>query len=551
MGKLKFGELLVQRGLIEREELDRALSYQKKHGGKIGEILVEQGLLSEREVTDLLSTQLKMPKVYLDVTKIKEDIVCSLPKDICVKYDIIPFKREGNRVWVAMEDPLNALALEQIKMETNIEIKPVLAAKNEVENALSFFFSASKITPDSIEDYSKLSEVVSAKKIVDFEVLERTIEESYIKQYVNFMFSEAKLADAAEMHIEKDGNISRVRFRVHGILEEKFLIPGEYHFPIVSRIKKLAELDIRELENSQSGKVILVDEDGEINCTLTTVPALKGENLMVQFLIQDQSMLTLEHIGFSDEDIKYLAKQLRSPSGLILVAGATAVQKTLILYSLLQELNSIYRKIVTIEKLAHYEFPIITQIQLQPKKGMDFERTFSLALEQDPDVLFIDEITDEAVLQQVTKIAASGKLILTSIPGKDTFNAVKRLTDMGVKPYLISEIVNFVISYRKLRKLCPQCKEGYQTRAGGNKKMKLYKSPGCEHCKNRGYIGTTEIYELLKGDILNTDSIPDYSDLQKIKEAARKDNMRTLWQKGFILAKKGVVSIEEVYRAIR
>ncbi len=549
---LKLGELLLFSGKITKEQLNEALEDQKTSKMKLGEVIVSKGWLSLDDIIEALETQLGFPKVDLSKYEINSNVATLIPESIVRKYKLIAIDKKDDMLLVAMIDPLNFVAIDDIRLFTKMEVMPCLAYGADLDQVIDRYYSSffTRKTLDELSDVFLPTEEESAEE----EMLE--VATAPIVKLVNSIIEQAMRSNASDIHIEPSHNDIRVRFRIDGDLTEIMVLPKSNLSPIVTRVKIIGRMDIAEKRIPQDGRVEMKFNDREIDLRISTLPTVYGEKIVLRILDKSNFNFTKEKLGFSKDNLDKLNKMIAQPYGMLLVTGPTGSGKTTTLYTILRELNVESKNVITVEDPVEYKLKGINQVQVNVKAGLTFASGLRSILRQDPDTIMIGEIRDAETAEIAVRAAITGHLVLSTLHTNDSPSTVARLVDMGLEPYLVSSAVIGIISQRLVKLLCPKCKEKYIASDSekrilgieGDNEVTLYKPVGCNSCNN-GYKGRSAVHEVMLVNesirrLINTGANTD-----DIRSQALKDGMTTLLQSASDLALKGDTSFEEIMRA--
>lgn len=549
--RLKLGELLISAGKISEKQLQEALELQKRTRKKLGEALVDSNFITEKDIIEVLEFQLGIPHIDLDDYNIKKSVVELIPESIVRRYELIAIDKKGDIIMVAMVDPLNIFALDDVKLATQSEVQPVISTKANILRAIDRFYSKGA-TKKVVEEFEETFLPIGTDDLEDTELLEVTT--APIVRLLNSLIEQAIKEKASDIHIEPYADDIRVRFRVDGDLREITTLNKTSHSGIITRIKIIGKMDIAEKRIPQDGRVETKISGNEIDMRISTIPTVYGEKIVIRILDRTGFMFTKKDIGFSLKDLKLFDKILTQPYGMILVTGPTGSGKTTTLYTVLQELNQIEKNIITIEDPVEYKLHGINQVQINPKSGLTFASGLRSILRQDPDIVMIGEIRDSETAEIATRAAITGHMVLSTLHTNDSPSAIARLSDMGIAPYLVSSAIIGVVSQRLVKLLCPRCKIPYEASEkeknvmGLNKDRKLMLNrvgQGCSSC-NKGYKGRTAIHELMPINEEIRRLIDDGANVDTLRSKAIERGMTTLLYAAVSLAKKGDISYDQV-----
>ena len=550
---LKLGELLLYAGKISKEQLNKALEDQKTTKMKLGEIIVNKGWLNLDEIVESLELQLGFPKVDLSKYEINSNVVTLIPESIVKKYKLIAIDKKDDSLVVAMADPLNFFAIDDIKLYTKMDVIPCLATISDVERAIERYYS-SILTQKALNEFSDAFVPAEDDIGAEEEMLEVTT--APIVKLINSIIEQAMRGKASDIHIEPSNNDIRVRFRIDGDLKEIMTLPKSNLSAIVTRVKIIGRMDIAEKRIPQDGRVEMKFNDNEIDLRISTLPTVYGEKIVIRILDKSNFNFTKEGLGFSKENLDKLNKMIAQPYGMLLVTGPTGSGKSTTLYTILRELNVQTKNVITVEDPVEYKLKGINQIQVNVKAGLTFAAGLRSILRQDPDTIMIGEIRDSETAEIAVRAAITGHLVLSTLHTNDSPSTIARLIDMGLEPYLVSSAVIGIISQRLVKLLCPKCKEKYEASdsekrilgINGEKDAILYKPVGCNSCNN-GYRGRAAVHEVMLVNENIRRLINKGANTDDIRRSALEDGMSTLLQSAADLALKGDTSFEEIMRA--
>lgn len=566
--KKSFGEFLVDLGILTNEQLKKASEEQKIRQERLEQTLIRKGYAKDDVIFQCLANYYGLPYVDLDSYLIDDKAVKIVPEDIARRHTIIPIFKIGDRLTVAMENPLNLPALDELRNRTKMEIEIVISTENKIRKAIEQHYG-SGIT--KIEDTFRQSlqqniqqqrEGPDYHKTYELELKEsiESLEATSATKMFDLILMQAIRDRASDIHLEPDEKSLRIRFRIDGYLFETLTLPKAVHPAITSRIKILAEMDIAETRLPQDGNFNVKMGDRGFEIRVSTFPTIYGENVVLRILDQTSPLLSLEDLGLSEDILIQFKKLLRRPNGMILVTGPTGSGKTTTLYACLNIINSVDKNIITIEDPVEYRLPLVRQTQVNPKAGITFATGLRSILRQDPDVIMVGEIRDLETSEIAIQAALTGHLVLSTLHTNDAPEAITRLLDIGVEPYLISSALIGVLAQRLVRTICPHCKIPMPTdkvilKEFGNlvKELKqeptLFKGKGCKQCKQSGYLGRTGIFELLVINEKIKALISERASTNEIREVAHEElGLRSLREDGLLKVLKGITTLNEVER---
>lgn len=556
-GRKKLGDLLVEAGKITKEQLMEVLKKQRASGKRLGELLVEDGVISEDEIMNVLTVQLKMKRAYLEDIKFDKNAISMVPEFLARKYNVIPLDVQDGILRVAMEDPLNIFAIDDLKISTGLKIETLISGKKEISSSIDRYYS----NYVAEEMAKKLSEEAKSKKIeIDSESISsmEDIKNAPIVKLVDTIINNAVKLGVSDIHIEPFEEYVRVRYRIDGMLQETLRIPKESNSALTTRIKIMANLNIAEKRLPQDGRVVSNIDGMEVDLRVSILPTVYGEKIVVRILNKQSFMVDKKELGLNKKDIETLGEILKSPFGIILVTGPTGSGKSTTLYSILKELNTLEKNIITVEDPVEYVMEGISQVNVNNKAGLTFASGLRSILRQDPDVVMIGEIRDNETAEIAIRAAITGHLVLSTIHTNDAASAVVRLIDMDVQPYLVSTAIAGIIAQRLVRKICPKCKYTYEANQvekellniSRDEKTVLYKGRGCPFCNQKGYKGREAIFEVMSITKNHRESIQKEVDVQKLRELNALNNQGTLMESCKEKVLSGKTTIEELVRVV-
>lgn len=560
----KISELLVSKKYISREKLEEAINIQHKEGGNLSKILVSKGLINEKDLLLILSQELNIPPINLSKYTVDKELISLVPEKIARLYYLIPVSKIGNRMTVAMSDPLDIFALDDLKILTKYDIDPVIATEKDIAAAIANsygadVFSLKKIVAD-VQDEGAL-EIVFDEGEDRFDISALAIEskKAPILKTVDLVVSEALKRRASDIHIEPAETDLRIRYRIDGALSEFLHLPKENQNAVLTRVKIMSNMDITEWRLPQDGRFKVKMEEKEIDFRVSTLPLVYGEKVVLRVLDKSSIKIGPEKLGFLPKTLEKVKDAIARPYGMFLVTGPTGSGKSTTLYSILNILNTPEKNIVTIEDPIEYELTGITQVQVKPEIGLTFANGLRAFLRQAPDVVMVGEIRDFETADIAVKASLTGQLLLSTLHTNDAPSAITRLIDMGVEPFLVASSLSFICAQRLMRKICGNCREPIvipdETLAKIGFKEEdrqgrvFYKGKGCSKCGNKGYYGRFAILEDLIIDDKIKEMILDRVQSDKIKEYAIRDKaMITLRAAALEHLAMGNTTIEEVLR---
>lgn len=555
----RLGDLLVEAGMITRDQLEQALREQRRSGERLGKVLARLGLVTEKDILEVLEFQLGIPKVVLQDYNLDQEVVKLIPEALARRHLAIPIRRDGNRLLVAMADPLNLTALDDLRLATGLEIMPAIASEREIEAALSRFWQGAGVTQAlaEVEEMAATAAALPPRDAFDLDEVDRAgMDNAPTVRLVNRIILQAVHSRASDIHIEPQEKDIRVRFRVDGLLRDVLHLPTGILNSLVSRIKIMGGMDIAEKRLPQDGRFQVTVERRSIDLRVSTMPTVYGEKVVLRILDKSTMLLPLDGLGFLPATRQIYETLIRSAYGMILITGPTGSGKTTTLYATLNALSSPEKNIITIEDPVEYLLPGINQVRVNPKAGLDFASGLRAILRQDPDIIMVGEIRDRETADIAVRAATTGHLVFSTLHTNDAAGAVTRLLDMGVEPFLVNSSLIGVVAQRLARLICHNCRETYQPQPEDpvysfiqdRQGLTFYRGRGCPQCNYTGYQGRTAIQEVL---VMTEDIralVAEKAPSHEIKKAAVAAGMVTLREDGLEKASQGLTTIEEVMR---
>ena len=558
-GSTRLGELLVKNNLISKEQLTQALSQQDTSGGRLGANLVKLGFISEDEITAFLSRQYGVPSINLAQFEVDGNVTKLIDADMAQKYQVLPINRAGGVLTVAMADPSNIFAIDDIKFKTGLRVEPVVAAESAIRNAINRYYDnaglVDEILKKTVEDVDTVTEGDDQVNVAE---LAQATEDAPVVKLVNLILTDAIKKGASDIHVEPYEKTFRVRFRIDGVLYDVMQPPMKLKAAITSRIKIMSQLDIAERRLPQDGRIKIKVGQREMDFRVSTLPTLFGEKVVLRLLDKSNLQLDMTKLGFEPHSLKDFEDAILMPYGMILVTGPTGSGKTTTLYSALNRINKIDTNIMTAEDPVEFNLPGVNQVQMKPDIGLNFAAALRSFLRQDPDVIMVGEIRDYETAEISIKAALTGHLVLSTLHTNDAPSTVSRLLNMGVEPFLVAASSNLIVAQRLLRRVCSQCKEEIKVPANAlvdlgfspeeAKATKTYKGKGCANCSDTGYRGRIALYEVMAIRDNVKELILQGASTGELREAGRKNGMKTLRESGLQKIREGLTTVEEVLR---
>ncbi len=557
----RIGELLLREKIITQDQLKKAIDEQKRNGGRLGYNLAKLGYILEKDLTEFLSRQYGIPTIELSTQEIEPEIVRLIPEDVAQKYQIIPVSRTGSTLVLAMADPSNIFAIEDIKFLTGYNVEPLIASDAAIKTAIEKHYESAEMGLEGVltEFDEGEMEVVREEEEVDLTDLKKAVEDAPVVKFVNLILTDAIKKGASDIHIEPYEKSFRVRYRVDGILFEVMKPPMKLKNAIVSRIKIMSNLDIAERRLPQDGRIKLkLGKNKEMDYRVSVLPTLFGEKVVLRLLDKSNLQLDMTKLGFEEKALKNFMDAIHKPWGIVLVTGPTGSGKTTTLYSALSELNKISENISTAEDPVEFNLMGINQVQMHDDIGLNFAASLRSFLRQDPDIIMVGEIRDYETAEIAVKAALTGHLVLSTLHTNDAPSTVNRLLNMGIEPFLVSSSCNLILAQRLARKICKDCRTKVQIAekvlvnlglpANEAHKMECFKGNGCATCGGSGYKGRIALYEVMPFTEAVKELVLNGASSAELKRAAVKDGMKTLRMSGITKVAEGVTTIEEVLR---
>lgn len=558
--KDRIGDMLLRAGIIDEEKLERAMEYQRNQGGKIYGALVKLSLVDEDDVVEFLSRQLGLPTVSLEEIDVDADSVKLLAAEKAQKYMAIPYSQVNSTLYVAMADPTDLNAIDDIKFMTNMSVEVSIATESQIKKALDMFYDAGVAADNVLEGFDEEDmEAVGDMSDLDSSDVMKAAEEAPVVKLVNYVLREAINRKASDIHIEPYEKVLRVRLRVDGSLYEIIKPPMKLKNAIASRVKIMSRLDIAERRLPQDGRIKLkLGKGRDMDFRVSVLPTLFGEKVVMRLLDKSNLQLDMTKLGFEDKPLKHFKEAIHKPFGMVLVTGPTGSGKTTTLYSALSELNEIDVNVSTAEDPVEFNLHGINQVQMHEEIGLTFASSLRSFLRQDPDIIMVGEIRDFETAEIAVKAALTGHMVLSTLHTNDAPQTINRLLNMGVEPFLVASSVNCIIAQRLARKICPQCKDELEPPAEALRdlgvKMEdigafpVYEGRGCAACSNTGFKGRIALYEVMPiSDELKELILAGASALELKREAIRL-GMDTLRMAGVNKLKEGITTINEIAR---
>ena len=608
----KLGEILVRENLVTPQQLREALDYQRTSGGRLGSNLVKLGMISDDVITAVLSRQYGVPSINLDLFHIEDEVIKLISQEVALKYTVLPISKVGATLTLAMADPTNVFAMDDIKFMTGLNVEPVIASEASIQMAIGKYYSGSTsidifdaafaadtdkttrngrngkaakngngtgdttgaerlseadldVRLDEFEFHSQESEefeVMEDNEEIDLATLARASEDAPVVRLVNVLLVDSLRRGASDIHVEPYEKDFRVRFRIDGVLYDVMHPPMKLRDPLISRLKIMSKLDISEKRLPQDGrikiKVKVDDRSRELDFRVSTLPTLFGEKVVLRLLDKDKLMLDMTKLGFEPESLTKFQRAIANPYGMVLVTGPTGSGKTNTLYSALQSLNTPETNIMTAEDPVEFNLQGINQVQMKEQIGLNFAAALRSFLRQDPNIILVGEIRDFETAEIAIKAALTGHLVLSTLHTNDAPSTISRLVNMGIEPFLVATSVNLIQAQRLIRRICKDCKE--ETHVAPEalveigfdpeeaKTLKVYKGRGCDTCLGTGFKGRVGLYEVMEVTDELRELIIIGASAIELRKKAIELGMITLRGSGLHKLREGITTIEEVVK---
>lgn len=553
--KKRLGDLLVEFNKITQADLDRIIKKQGSTGKRLGELLVEDKLVTEDDILDVLEIQLGTQRIFLDAIDVDKKAVLAIPESIASKYLLIPFGFKDDRIKVAMSDPLNIFAFDDVRIASGYEVDAYISSSKEIAKAIDRYYS-SQFAQKAAEELSKERSVKISEDEIARSAEVSDVENAPAVRLVDSIIKNAIKAKASDIHIEPFEKFIKVRYRIDGELQEVLSSGKEAHGALITRIKILSNLNIAEKRLPQDGRILTKIGEREVDLRVSTIPTVHGEKVVIRVLTREGFLVGREYLGMSQADSLKLDRIVKSPNGIILVTGPTGSGKSTTLYTILSEMNSSSKNIITIEDPVEYMIEGINQVNVNPKAGMTFAAGLRSILRQDPDIIMVGEIRDSETAEIAIRSAITGHIVLSTVHTNDAPSAPIRLNDMGIERYLVATSLAGVISQRLVRKICNYCRTEYEASdyekkilgVDINRKIKLIKGRGCPYCNNTGYSGRIGVYEMMEISKEVRKVIMESDNTDDLRAVAVKEGMKTLKMSCIELVAQGITTVDELAR---
>ncbi len=565
----RLGEILIKENLITADQLKQAIEYQKKNSGRLGTCLMKLGFVRDDEITQVLSRQYGVPSINLKYYEVEPAVIKLIPQETAVRYQVVPLSRVGATLTIAMTDPTNVFAMDDIKFMTGFNVEPVVASESDINDAIQKFYGdvssgeeLNKVMKDLTADDDAALEISAEEDEMDAASLERAAEEAPIIKLVNLILTDAVKRGASDIHVEPYEKELRVRLRIDGILQNVMSPPLKLKDAITSRIKIMSKLDISEKRLPQDGRIMLkYMRDGkkkDLDFRVSTVPTLFGEKIVMRLLDKENLRLDMTKLGFEQKSLTMFERQILRPYGMVLVTGPTGSGKTNTLYSSVSRLNTPETNIMTAEDPVEFQLAGVNQVQMKDQIGLNFATALRAFLRQDPNIILVGEIRDFETAEIAVKAALTGHLVLSTLHTNDAPSTISRLMNMGIEPFLVATSVNLICAQRLVRRVCVGCKEALEVpeqalldagyTAEEVKTTTVYQGKGCATCNNTGYKGRAGLYEVMEINDELRELILVGASAIELKKKALENGMITLRRSGLTKVASGQTTLEEVLR---
>lgn len=557
----RLGELLLKEKLISDDQLTKALEAQREGGGRLGFNLTKLGFVTDADLTQFLSKQYGIPTVDLMEEEVDADVIKLVPEEVARKYHIMPINRTGSTLVIAMADPSNIFAIDDIKFLTGYNVEPLVASDEAIKSAIDNFYESDDYGLEGVfTDFDDDDmEVVQEEDDLDVSDLQKATEEAPVVRLVNFILTDAIKKGASDIHIEPYEKHFRVRYRIDGVLHEVMKPPIKLKNAIASRIKIMSQLNIAERRLPQDGRIKLkLGKRKEMDYRVSVLPTLYGEKVVMRLLDKSNLQLDMTKLGFEQTALDGFLEAIHKPWGIVLVTGPTGSGKTTTLYSALSELNKITDNISTAEDPVEFNLMGINQVQMHDDIGLNFAASLRSFLRQDPDIIMVGEIRDYETAEIAIKAALTGHLVLSTLHTNDAPSTVNRLLNMGIEPFLVASATNLILAQRLARKICTDCQEKVEVPlrvfndmgidSDEIKNTDFYTGKGCAACNGTGFKGRIALYEVMPFSESLKELVLNGASSAELKKAAISESMKTLRMSGVTKAMEGVTTLEEILR---
>ena len=553
----RLGDLLLHIGLISQEQLDRALTLQKGTKQRLGTVLIENGFITEQQLIEALELQLGIEFVDLSKTVIAPEMAQVLSKNIAKKYGVVPVRVDRDTLYLAMSDPLNFMALEEVKTATRKRVVPMIATGEAVDRAILTLYG-NEGAARAIEEMKREARETAGVQVYSTTSLDDDVQSAPTVRLVNSIIERAVVERASDIHLEPNEEELRVRMRIDGLMRNILTVPKDLQSSVISRLKVMGSMDIAERKVPQDGRANVTVKQKDVDLRMSTLPTIHGEKFVIRLLDKDAQLLDKEALGLTGVDLERYDALLASQSGVVLIVGPTGSGKSSTMYTMMRQLNTELVNLVTLEDPVEYHLDGVNQVQINEKTGMTFSGGLRAILRQDPDIIAVGEIRDGETAQIAMRAAITGHMVLSTVHTSNAAAAIDRLLDIGVEPYLIAGALRGIISQRLVRRVCPHCKREYTPTdeelavlgldsAGG---YSFYRGAGCPMCFHTGYRGRTGVFEVLVIDRVLRRAIADGLKRDRLVQLIEQSDFVSLADNCRRLVLEGATTVEEARRII-
>ena len=550
------GQMLVEAKLISKEQLKHVKDVENKEGGKIERILLQERLITPQQLAFFTSLQLRVPFVNLRREGVRQDAVALVPEMVARKYSVIPIDVTDGTLVIAMEDPRDIQAIEELATLTRKRIEPVLSTFQDIQEMIDLTY---RVGGEIEKQLSQIPTRFRSQRIAEARVSAEAIAQAPVVRAIDLLIKQAVRDRASDIHVEPQEDKLRVRYRIDGILHEVMSLPLSVHPPLLSRVKIMAGLNIAERRRPQDGQITFDMGDREVDIRVATANTVYGEMAVLRILDKSFAFLPLPEIGFLPDSLKQYQQMVKTPFGMILISGPTGSGKTTTQYATVNQLDNIGRNIITIEDPVEYRFMNINQMQVNPAAGVTFATGLRACMRLDPDVILVGEIRDAETAQIGIQAALTGHLVLSSVHANDTASVIARMVDLGVEPFLVSSAVIGVVAQRMVRRVCPYCSQPTKVHPDeqlayeqemNEKRAEFPVGSGCNFCADTGYLGRTGIFEVMQMSEKIRGMILTGASSDEIRDQSVEEGTVLLWHDGMLKVKEGITSPYEVIRNV-
>ncbi len=560
------GRILVKMGILTRDKVHQCLSLQKEKGGgiQLGQVVLELGLIDEKQLNKALAAQRGMEYVDLAGMELGHNIIGQIPAQMANAYRVVPleYDKSQNTMIVAIDSPDNFKATDDLSTLMGFKVEAKVASPGDIDETLKKYYSKEEESINdligTLEQDNFLAEFQGRDQSIDLSELKELSESNPVRKLLNLVLLQAIKDKASDIHFEPFEDEFKMRYRIDGVLYEMVPPPKHIAVALSSRIKVMANLDIAERRLPQDGRIPLTVQGNQVDLRVSILPTMFGESVVLRVLDRSQLDLKLERLGMNDEDMALVRELIKKPNGILIVTGPTGSGKTTTLYSALKELNTIDRKLITTEDPVEYDIDGIIQVQMKPDIGLIFARCLRSILRQDPDIIMVGEVRDLETAEIAAQASLTGHLVFTTLHTNDAPSVIARLLDLGLEPFLITATIEGIIAQRLVRKICVNCKEAYEPteeqlmeldlRPEAIKGKKFYYGRGCDQCNSTGYRGRLGIFEIMTFNDEVREIVMSHGSTNVIRNAAKKNGMKMLREKGLTAIYDGLTTIEEVVK---